>query len=376
MDLPKEFTLQEIAAVAGGKVGAGPETKVKRVAFSPLHAGPGDLALLFEPKMLAALPHCKASAVLVPEGTQCSVPHITVKRPKLALQRMLSAVQPKRFLPAAGVHPTAVVDPTAELAEGVAIGPLAYVGPQTKIGARTVIGPGVMIGGKVIIGEDCVIHQGSTIADYVQIGNRVTLQQGASIGPDGFGYVTEHESNLEIRENGQTGAALSNEPNPLLKIPQTGTVILGDDVEVGSNACIDRATIGATTIGAGTKIDNLVMIAHNNTIGKECIFVAGSSAAGSCVIGDRVVFAGFAGTKDHLRVGNDGVLLAQAGVMFDVEEGQMVVGTPAAPVREYFTQIAHTKKLPSYAKEIRDLKKKVEQLEKTLLERQLETTSK
>jgi UDP-3-O-[3-hydroxymyristoyl] glucosamine N-acyltransferase len=370
MDLPKEFTLFEIAAVAGGNVGKSGETKVKRVAFSPMNAQEGDLALFFEAKMLAALPHCKASAVLVPEGTECALPHITVSRPKLALQRMLTAVQPKRFIAEKGVHPSAFVDPSAELGADVAVGPLAYVGPHTKVGARTKIGAGVMIGGKVEIGEDCEINQAAMIADYCKIGNRVVLQQGASIGPDGFGYVTEKVSNLELREQGKTDVQLSDEPNPLLKIPQTGIVVLEDDVEVGSNACIDRATIGATVIGKGTKIDNLVMIAHNNRIGKECLFVAGSSVAGSCVVGDRAVFAGHAGTKDHINVGKDGLILAQAGVMHDVEAGAAVVGTPAVPARDLFLQHAHTKKLPQYARELKDLKKKVELLEKALLERQ------
>jgi UDP-3-O-[3-hydroxymyristoyl] glucosamine N-acyltransferase len=376
MELPKEFTLFEIAALAGGKVGAGGETKVKRVAFSPVHAKEGDLALFFDPKLLPLLPQCKASAVLVPEGTECKLPHLTVKRPKLALQKMLSAVQPKRFIAEKGVHPTAFVDPTAQLAADVAVGPLAAIGPHTKVGARTKIGAGVLIGGKVTVGEDCEFHQGALVADYVQIGNRVILQQGASVGSDGFGYVTERVSNLELREHGPTSEPMSDEPNPLLKIPQTGTVILEDDVEVGSNSTIDRATIGATIVGQGTKIDNLVQIAHNNKIGRECLFVAGAAAGGSNTIGDRAVFAAQAATKDHLNIGKDAVLLAQTGCMEDIAPAAMVVGSPSVPARDKFLQVAHTKKLPQYARELRDLRKKMEQLEKALLERQLESTAK
>jgi len=366
----------EIAAVAGGKVGSGGETKVKRVAFSPMQAGPGDLALFFDAKLMPALPGCKASAAVVPEGTECALPHITVKRPKLALQKMLTVVQPPRFMPTKGVHPTAFVDPTAELGADVAVGPLAYVGPHTKIGARTIIGAGVMIGGKVVVGEDCLFHQAAMVSDYVKIGNRVILQQGAGIGADGYGYVTERVSNLELREHGESNVQLSDEPNPLLKIPQTGTVIIEDDVEVGSCATIDRATIGATIIGAGTKVDNLVMIAHNTKIGRECLLVAGATIAGSCVFGDRVVMAGQAGTKDHVKIGNDALLLAQTGVMVDVEPGSTAAGTPSFSAREKFLQIAHTKKLPGYAKELKELRKKVEQLEKLLLERQLESSNK
>jgi UDP-3-O-[3-hydroxymyristoyl] glucosamine N-acyltransferase len=233
-----------------------------------------------------------------------------------------------------------------------------------------------MIGGKVVVGEDCLFHQAAMVSDYVKIGNRVILQQGAGIGSDGYGYVTERVSNLELREHGQTNVQLSDEPNPLLKIPQTGTVIIEDDVEIGSCATIDRATIGATIVGTGTKIDNLVMIAHNTKTGRECLFVAGATVAGSCVIGDRVVMAGQAGTKDHLHIGNDAMLLAQTGVMVDLEPGATAAGTPSVPARDKFLQVAHIKKLPGYAKELKDLRKKVEQLEKVLLERQLESSNK
>jgi UDP-3-O-[3-hydroxymyristoyl] glucosamine N-acyltransferase len=233
-----------------------------------------------------------------------------------------------------------------------------------------------MIGGKAKIGEDCLIHQGVMIADYVKIGNRVILQQGASIGADGFGYVTARPSNLEMRQNGDLNAQLSEEANPLIKIPQTGTVVIEDDVEVGSNTCIDRATMGATVIGAGTKIDDMVMIAHNCRFGRECIVVAGTAIAGSCTFGDRVVLAGQVGIKDHIRVGKDAMILAQAGVMEDVAAAAVVVGSPAIPVKEKFTQIAYTKKLPSMAKELKEMRKKIEQLEKALLERQLEASAK
>lgn len=376
MELPKEFSLNEIAAVCGGKVGGDGAAKVKRVALSPLQAGAGDLALFFDAKLLSKLAECRATAVVIPEGTTCDVPHIAVRRPQLALQRMLSALQPKRFVPEKGVHPTACVDPTAQLAADVAVGPLACIGPHTKIGARTVIGAGAKIGGMVVIGDDCFFHQGCMVADYVKIGNRVVLQQGASVGADGFGYVTERPSNWELRQDGAPITELSDAPNPLLKIPQIGTVVLEDDVEVGSNACIDRATMGATVVGAGTKIDNLVMIAHNNRIGKECIIVAGTCLAGSCTVGDRAVMAGQVGIKDHTRIGKDAILLAQCGVIGDVGEGEVLVGSPGIPVKDTWIQIAHTKKLPSYAKELKDMRKRVEQLEKLLVERQLETSKK
>lgn len=371
MELPREFTLAEIAQVAGAKVGSGGDTKIKRVSVSPLQAGEGDLALFFDPKLLSKLSECKASAVLIPEGTQCSLPHLVVQRPQFAMQKMLAAIQPKRFIAEPGIHPSAVVDPTAELGEGVCVAPNAVIGPKTRIGARTKIGAGVLIGGGVKIGEDCVLHQGAKVADYCRLGNRVILQQGASIGADGFGYVTERPSNMEIRMNGSK-EPLSDEPNPLVKIPQTGYVILEDDVEIGSNSCVDRATMGATVIGAGTKVDDLVMIAHNNKFGRECIVVAMAAFAGSCTVGDRAVIAGQVGVKDHIRIGKDAIVQAQAGVMADIDEAAVMLGSPAQPYREFFAMTAVQQRLPEMRRQVKAMEKRIEQLEKALLERQLE----
>lgn len=374
MELPKEFTLAEIAAIAGAKVGSAGDTKVKRVSVSPLQAGPGDLALFFDPKMLAKLKDCQATAVLVPEGTETKLPHIVVKRPQLALAKMLAAVQPKRFFPEPGVHPSAVVDPTAELGEGVAVGPNVVIGPKTKVGARTKIGAGSLIGGAVSIGEDCVFHQGVLVADYVKIGNRVILQQGANLGSDGFGYTTERPSNIELRMAGIR--ELSSEPNPHIKIPQIGTVVVEDDVEIGSCATVARGTMGATVIGTGSKIDNLVMIAHNSRLGRECLIISGSAIAGSCTLGDRVVMAGQSGLKDHVKVGNDAILQGQAGAAADVDENAVVSGTPAVHYRDHFEVLAAQKRLPKLLKDMKEMQKRIDQLEKALLERQLETTGK
>jgi UDP-3-O-[3-hydroxymyristoyl] glucosamine N-acyltransferase len=372
MDLPKEFTLNEIAAVAGGTVGAGGDVKIKRVAISPLQAQPGDLALFFEAKLLGRLSECKASAVLIPEGTKCELPHVLVKRPALAMARMLSALQPKRFFPESGIHPSAVIDPSAEVSPDAAIGPLVVIGPKTKIGARTKIGAGCLIGGAVTIGEDCLFHQGALVADYVRIGNRVTLQQGASIGSDGFAYATERPSNMELRMSGVW--ELSDESNPHHKIPQIGTVIVEDDVEIGSSTTIDRATMGATVIGAGTKIDNLVMVAHNCRIGKEALIIAQVAIGGSCTVGDRAILAGQAAITDHLRIGKDAIIQGTAGVIGDVPDAAVVSGSPAVPVKEKFREIANLKRLPNIVKEFRAMQKKVDAMEKALLERSFDAS--
>jgi len=369
MKLPKEFSLGEIAAAVGGRVEGPPETKVVNVAESPFQAGPGDLALMFDQKLIKRISECRASAVVVPEGVKTDLPSVVVQRPLLALQRMLAALQPKRFQPGPGIHPSAVVDSSCQLGEGVAVGAGVVLGPGTKVGKGTIIMPGCLIGGKVTIGENCLLHQGCLVADYVQIGNRVVLQQGASIGSDGFGYVTERPSNMERRMAGNN--ELSDDPNPLLKIPQIGTVIIEDDAEIGSNATIDRATIGATVIGKGSKIDNLVMVAHNVRMGREVIVVSLSGIAGSVTLGDRAIIAGHVGIKDHLSVGKDAIVEGKAAVMRDIPEGEVVVGVPAIPVKEHFTQLAITRKGPKMYDELRQLQKRVTELERLLEERQL-----
>lgn len=361
MNLPMEMTIGDIANLIGGRVVGPKDTKVSRFCPSPLAAKEGDIAVLFEAKMLKQLPEVKASAVILPEGTKTDLPAIFVERPLVVMQKMLGVLGPKRFFPQVGVHPTAVIDPSVKLGKDVAIGPFVVIGPNCEIGDKTKIMASTVIGGKVKIGNDCLLHPGCLIADYTQIGNRVILQQGASIGPDGYSYVTQKMSNMERRLAGIR--ELVDESNPHLKIPNIGHVVIEDDVEIGSCATIDRATIGTTTIGAGTKIDNLVMIAHNNRIGREVLIIGQTGIGGSCVIGDRAILAGQAGLKDHLTVGKDAIVEAKTGVMRDIAAEEIVTGTPAEPMREFFTGLAYKRKLPKMNSDIKALNKKVEELE-------------
>ena len=370
MKLPMEMTLAQIAAIVGGRVQGPSDLKVSSVAASPMAATSSDLAFIFEKELLKKLADCKAAAVIVPEGVQSDRPLILVERPTLAIQRILSAAPNHRHFPAVGVHPTAVVDPTAELAESVAIGPYVVIGANTKIGADTVIMASTVIGGDVKIGENCLLHPACLIADGVIIGNRVILQQGANLGSDGFGYVTERPSNMELKVAGKT-EGFSTQPNPLLKIPQLGTVIVEDDCEIGSNTTIDRGTLGATHIGAGSKVDNLVMVAHNCHIGREVIVVGQAAIGGSTKIGDRAIIAGNAGIKDHTDIGSDAIVSAMAGVMKNIPPNDVQVGVPAIPMREFFTQVAHIKRLPKLTTDVRALQKRLTELEKQLEKRSL-----
>lgn len=364
MKLPKEVSIHEIAMLVGGKVQSETDVKVDRVSFTPLESQPGEVVFLFGQKILDRIEDIQASVKIIPTGTKCSTPCIYVDRPLLAVQKVLTFFQPKRYFPEPGIHPSAIVDPSCEIGKDVAIGPYVVIGPKTKIGDKTKIMASCVIGGQVEIGENCLIYPGCLIADHIKIRNRVILQQGAVLGSDGFAYVTQKESNLERRIRGCWD--LVEESNPHLKIPQIGTVILEDDVEVGSCATIDRATMGATTIGRGSKIDNLVMIAHNCKLGEETLVVAQVAIAGSCVVGDRAVIAGQAGIVDHMEIGKDAIVQGKSGVMKDVAAGAVVAGSPATNTRDHMMQLALMKRLPKMKDDMRKMQKQIADLEESL----------
>lgn len=245
-----------------------------------------------------------------------------------------------------GVHPSASVHETARLGENVMIGPNAVIGPHTTIGAETAIGPGCVIGPDCEIGENCTLGATSVLEQGTRIGNNVILQPGAVLGADGFKY--------EVIDSRWT------------RIPQVGRVILGDNVEVGSNTCIDRASYTETTIGENTKIDNLVQIAHNAEVGSNCIIVSQSGIAGSTAIGANCILAAQAGIADNLKLGKGTVVLAQSGVKDSHPEGTTLFGTPARPMREAARIIAAESRLPDLISTVTKLTRRIEELEKQL----------
>jgi len=222
------------------------------------------------------------------------------------------------LLEAAGVAATATIHPSARLEGGVTIEPGAVIGPRAEIGAATLVGPGAVIGPNVHIGRDCAIGSHVTIV-HALIGDRVIIHPGCRIGQDGFGYV----------------------PGPAghIKVPQIGRVIIQDNVEIGANTTIDRGGMRDTVIGEGTKIDNLVQIGHNVTIGRHCVLVSQTGVSGSAIIGDGVVMGGQVGIADHITVGAGAMLAARAGVMSDVAAGERLAGYPAKPARQYFREV-------------------------------------
>jgi len=245
-----------------------------------------------------------------------------------------------------GIHPTAVVDPTAEIATPTSIGPFVQIGPGARIGARARILGQVTIGAGARIGTDAFLHPGVRIGERVEIGDRVIIHPNASIGADGFSFAIP-----------EPGVAPPPGQPPVQRIASLGTVILGDDVELGANSCIDRGTIEATTIGNGTKIDNLVMIGHNNQIGRNCMIAGRVGVSGSCRIGDRVILAGGVGLADHLRVGDDAVILAGAQVGGSrVAPGAVVIGMPAIPRDRFIEQLKHLYRLKKLFADVAQLK--------------------
>ena len=260
---------------------------------------------------------------------------ITVPDAELAMITLLEFFQPPESLPDLGAHATAVIDQTAHVGDDVRIGPHVSVGARANIGDRCVLHAGVRLYADVSLGRDCVLHSNVVVRARSRLGDRVVLHQGVSIGADGFGY--------RPRPDG-TG---------LLKVPQIGGVRIGDDVEIGANTCIDRGKFGDTTIGEGTKIDNLVQIAHNCRIGRTCIIAGVVGIAGSVVVGDNVQIGGGAGISDHVRVGEGARIAARAGVHRNIPSGETWVGIPAEPAEIALRQVVAVRKLPDLIKRLR-----------------------
>ncbi|MEW5946153.1 MAG: UDP-3-O-(3-hydroxymyristoyl)glucosamine N-acyltransferase [bacterium] len=276
-----------------------------------------------------------AGAVICPNDLNLKGHNLVrAANPKLAFARALKVLYPPPE-PQRGVHPSAHVHGTARLGENVSVGANSVIHPGAGIGNNTLIHPNVFIGENARIGADCVIHPTACVLRGCVLGDRVILHCGAVIGADGFGYAKDGERHS--------------------KIPQVGNVIIGNDVEIGAHSAVDRATLGATIIGDGTKIDNHVQIGHNVKIGKNCILCGQVGVAGSCEIGDGAVLAGQAGISDHVKIGARAIIGGQAGVISDVPDGAFYSGYPAAPHREAMRLLAALKRLP-------DIEKKLEAL--------------
>jgi UDP-3-O-[3-hydroxymyristoyl] glucosamine N-acyltransferase len=354
---PPSHTLVEIAIAIDGALTGDGALVVRRVVH-PAEAGADDLALAVEKEALAALATSAAQCALVAAGAEPPrrlAGFIAVERPRYALARLLALFERPPHAPV-GIHPTAVVDPTARLGSQVSIGPLAHIGPDTEIGGGTVVLAQATIGAAARIGTHCRIHPGVRIGERVIVGDRVILQPNACLGGDGFSYATPEPGSVETaRATGRVEARNM----AIARIPSLGTVILGDEVEIGAGTTVDRATIGATVIGRGTKIDNLVLVGHNVTIGENCLICGNVGISGSARVGDRVVLAGGVGVGDHVSIGDDVIVMGNAAVASDLPAGGLYVGQPAIPRQEFFRQLRNIRRLGRMHDKLGEIEKRL-----------------
>lgn len=327
-----------LAELVGGTVIGDDTVEICDVADLD-HAGPNSLSFVTNPKYVKKAKTTRAGALLVAERLpEVACAQIVCANPYLALAKIGTELNPPDSLapgiePSALVHAQARVDPSATVCAG------AVIERGARIGAHTVVGPLCFIGAQVRIGADTKLYPGVKILTRCVVGDRVILHAGVVIGSDGFGFAPDASGRR-------------------IKIPQLGIVEIGDDVEIGANTTLDRATFGATRIGAGTKIDNLVQIGHNCRIGRGCLIVSQVGIAGSTTVGDHVVLGGQVGIAGHLHIGDGAQVGAQSGIMTDVEKGQVLFGSPARPHREAFKLQALIAKLPEMHAALRDIRRK------------------
>ncbi len=331
------FTAAEIAKYLQGEV-LGDATVVLH-AFAPAdRAQSGDLTFAENPEYLARAEQSAASAIIVDGELTSKKILIRVPNARVGFAKALALFFPEPVFPA-GVHPTAIIAPGAQVDATAHIGPYCVVHEKVRIGARSVLQGGNHIGMGAQLGEEVNLFPHVTIYARSEIGNRVRIHAGTAIGSDGFGYVLDNGVHR--------------------KVPQIGNVIIRDDVEIGSNVSIDRGALGPTIIGKGTKIDNLVQIAHNVVIGDGCLVISQVGIAGSTKIGNDTIIAGQAGLAGHLKIGNRVTVSAQSGIMSNIPDGEKWLGSPAQPDRQMKRQMIAVTQLPDLLKRVAELEKKL-----------------
>lgn len=354
------FTIQDIAAALDATV-FGTADLVVTGAAEPSMAGPDDLALAMDPKYADGLARGQARAAIVWDGADWQAlgleAAIVVPRPRYALSGLTTLLDPGPEI-APGIHPSAVIDPSARIAGGAAIGPLVVIGPRVEIGPNARIAPHVSIAEDARIGADALIHSGTRIGARVRIGDRFIAQPGAVIGADGFSFVTPEKSRVEEARQ-SLGADTRAQNASWTRIHSLGTVLIGDDVEIGANSTIDRGTIRATAIGHRTKLDNQVHIGHNVEVGEDGLLCGQVGIAGSTRIGNRVVLGGKVGVSDNIFVGDDVVAGGGTQIYTKVPAGRTILGSPAVKMETELEIRRELRRLPRLANDVRALKKAV-----------------
>ncbi len=330
-----QLTARDIARLVGGELSGDPNQLLSGLA-GLREATPGDVSFLASPKYQAAVKASRAGALIVARDLVVDFDGaiIRVDNPSEAFADLVRQVAAPPVIFPPGVHPTAVVAASARLGKDVSIQPHAVIEDRAVIGQRTVIGAGTYIGHESRIGADCRFYANVSLRERTVVGDRVILHSGVVLGADGFGY----EAVNGIHK----------------KIPQVGNVEIGDDVEIGANSAVDRGRFGRTRIGQGTKIDNLVQIAHNCVVGEHCIICGLVGIAGSTIIGNHVTLAGQVGVAGHLTIGDKSIIMAQAGVTKDVPAGSVMLGAPAVPHKEFKRMNAVIQRLPEILAKLHD----------------------
>ena len=310
-------------------------------------AGPGDLTFFSNPKYAAELRATRASAVILsPDAAPAACAMLRHPQPYLAFARAVELFA-DGWRPPVGAHPHAIIGAGVQLGENASVGPFAVIGEGAVIGARSVIYPHVVIGRHAQIGDDCVLHAGVSVRERVRIGHRVVIQDGAVLGSDGFGFARRADGTHH-------------------KIPQIGGVVIEDDVEIGAQTAIDRPAVGETRIGAGSKIDNLVQVAHGVTVGRNVLLAAQVGVAGSTTIEDDVTLAGQVGVAGHITIGKGVIATAQTGIPNSVAPGAFISGYPAIANRDWLKSSAVFRRLPEMRKTLAELEARIAELEARL----------
>jgi len=338
-----EYTVDELARAVGGEV-AGNGGAVIRSVNGIKEAGPDEVTFMANPKYRAALKATRAGAVIVAPGTEAGASTlIKTPNPYAAFAKILAMFAPPAEAPE-GLSPLAYINDKAKIGKGVAVGPFVTIREDAVVGDRTTLGAGTYVGRGATVGADCLIYPNVTVRERVVIGDRCIIHSGTVVGSDGFGFATEGKVHH--------------------KIPQIGVVVIEDDVEIGANCAIDRATMGETRIGRGSKLDNLIQIAHNVKVGEGTLIAAQTGIAGSTVLGKYCVLGGQVGIVPHIEIGDGATLAAQSGVTKSIRRGETVFGRPARPLKEVKKREGRVALLEKYFKRVKELEEEVAELKR------------
>ncbi|MTH99183.1 UDP-3-O-(3-hydroxymyristoyl)glucosamine N-acyltransferase [Roseibium sp. RKSG952] len=355
-----QFTIQQIADALGVPAEGNTDLTILRAA-EPAEAGATDLAMAMSPKYAEALSSGTARAAVLWEGADWQAlgleAALFVPRPRMAMAGITAMLDRGQGVEP-GIHPSAVIDPTADIGDDVAIGPLSVVGARAQIGAGSVIGAHCVIGMDAKLGSNAVLREMVSIGARAQIGDRFIAQPGARIGGDGFSFVTPEVSDVEnVRKTmGDKGDAKAQN---WLRIHSLGAVEIGDDVEVGANCTIDNGTIRNTSIGSGSKLDNLVHVGHNTRVGQDCLLCGQTGVSGSVEIGNNVVLGGQTGVVDNIFIGNGVISGGGTKILSNVPAGRVIMGYPGIKMESHTDIYKAQRRLPRMARDVEALKKAV-----------------